>query len=144
VIGNRPAPITTQSYPSQQLSSPNPQFVTGPGQDSGSEFILSGGVYAGAGQVVVGPGPGSGPQVPYDRGEPPRPDWLWNDRTGTWVSSEYATFTNLPAAEQRAVIRGYMEENNIGVYTTAGFEDPNTAGLLDYYTRTVTQNPGQG
>jgi hypothetical protein len=37
-----------------------------------------------------------------------------------------------------------MEENNIGVYTTAGFEDPNTAGLLNYYTRTVTQNSGQG
>jgi len=144
VIGNRPAPITTQSYPSQQLSSPNPQFVTGPGQDSGSEFILSGGVYAGAGQVVVGPGPVSGPQVPYDRGEPPRPDWLWNDRTGTWISSEYNSFINLEPKEQRAVIQGYMAENNIGVYTTAGFEDPNTAGLLDYYTRTVTQNPGQG
>jgi hypothetical protein len=133
VIGNRPAPITTQSYSNQQSSSPSPQFVAGP-----VDFVT------GPSQVVVGPGPGSGPQVPFNPGEPPRPDWQWQDRTGTWVSSEYATFTNLPVAEQRAVIRGYMEENNIGVYTTAGFEDPNTAGLLNYYTRTVTQNSGQG
>lgn len=144
VIGNRPQPITTQSYPNQQLSSPNTQFVTGPSQNSGSEFILSGGVYAGSGQVVVGPGPSSGTQVPYDPGEPPRPDWVWNDRTATWISSEYNSFINLDRTEQRAVIQGYMKENNIDVYTNAGFEDPNTSGLLDYYTRTVTQNPGQG
>lgn len=144
VMGNRPAPITTQSYSNQQSSSPSPQFVPGPSQNPGSEFILSGGVYAGSGQVVVGPGPGSGPQVPFNPGEPPRPDWLWNDRTGTWISPEYNSFIGLDRTEQRAVIQGYMKENNIDVYTNAGFEDPNTSGLLDYYTRTVTQNPGQG
>lgn len=131
VIGNRPAPITTQSYSTQQASSPSTQSVVGP-----VDFVT------GPSQVVVGPGPVS--QVPYDPGEPPRPDWVWNDRTATWISSEYNSFINLDRTEQRAVIQGYMKENNIDVYTNAGFEDPNTSGLLDYYTRTVTKNPGQG
>lgn len=114
IIGGRSTVSSTQSYDIPSTSTAQPLFTTGGG---------------------------SSQSVALDKVNPPNPGWIWDEASSSWMSPERYAWKNIDIAEGRRLTREYMKEKNIEILITNPGDD--NSDLLDWYTKRVTQNPGQ-
>jgi len=115
VLSTRPAAITTQSY-NVSSATVSPVFTTGGGTTQ---------------------------TVPLDKVNPPKPGWVWDESSSSWISPELYAWKQLDLAEGRKIVREYMKANNIEFLITNPGDDNNQA-IMDWYNQNVTKRPGQG